>query len=63
MVLTPRLEKCCGAFLRPCSNTTERILCADCYRLVERVMDDFMSGPTPKRMSPRKRNGVPVKAA
>lgn len=32
-------EKCVGAFLRPCDNQTATILCADCYDLVDRTMN------------------------
>lgn len=33
------MTKCVGAFLRPCLNATDTILCADCYALVDRALN------------------------
>ena len=33
------VTKCVGAFLRPCDNQTDTVLCADCYAFVDRVLE------------------------
>ena len=31
--------RCVGAFLRPCTNLTERILCDACYGFIDRTLN------------------------
>jgi hypothetical protein len=32
------MSRCVGAFLRPCLNATDTILCAECYALVDKLL-------------------------
>ncbi len=51
------MTRCVGAFLMPCDNLTERIICDRCQRVVERVLDQQhpkrVAAETRRTYSPR----------
>lgn len=51
----PSGVKCVGAFLRPCTNLTDAILCGDCYAFIDKVMAPHRA--TPVRFKHQRRHG------